>query len=302
MEEENDEFNIQEIAGKEEEVLLDNEPHKNIWRVLSFISWVLLVTSQLNSVQLNMPLSIIDIVPLKQLYDEDNEYINYNYFPQKVFLILSLIGFVNYLIYTFYLVNENVCSGLFDNFAKFHFLPFLIVSSLYIMTEAYGFFFFGLHLEDSYLIYLIFNAGFSLIGLVLLIIVYVKTKLSNSWHINFFIKKGVYSSLIMLLWGNILLDVYIFTIKSEIVITIIIPTVRTIGAIIFSLIFKDIIVLFINLLYNLNTIANHYKYSYVNDKTGWIGEKIGYISLIMIFLTLLCMLFLIIKFKERLFQ
>jgi len=249
-----------------------------------------------------MPLSIIDIVPLKQLYDEDNEYINYNYFPQKVFLIISLIGFVNYLIYTFYLVNENVCSGLFDNFAKFHFLPFFIVASLYIMTETYGFFFFGLHLEDSYLIFLIFNAGFSLIGLVLLIIVYVKTKLTNSWHINFFIKKGVYSSLIMLLWGNILLDVYIFTIKSEIVITIILPTVRTIGAIIFSLIFKDIMVLFINLLYNLNTIANHYKYSYVNDKTGWIGEKIGYISLIMIFLTLLCMLFLIIKFKERLFQ
>lgn len=301
MEEQNDEFNIQEIAEKED-FFLDNEPYKNIWRVLSFISWVLLVSSQLNSVQLNIPLSIIDIVPLKQLYDEDNEYINYNYFPQKVFLIISLIGFVNYLIYTFYFTNENVCSGLFGNFAKFHFLPFLIVSSLYIMTETYGFFFFGLDLEKSYLIYLIFNAGFSLIGLVLLIIVYAKTKLNCSWHIIFFIKKGVYSSLIMLLWGNILLDVYIFITKTEIVITIILPAVRALGAIIFSLIFKDIMVLFINLLYNLNTIANHYKYSYFNDKTGWIGEKIGFMSLIIIILTLLCMLFLIIKFKERLYQ
>ena len=209
MQELNDVYNIQDTYGTEGniEVDLNTLSQKHIWKILSIISWLLLISSQLNSLEFNLPLSIIDKYAEVYYSEKSNPHLIMasNFFPQRTFLIISLIGFLIYLIFTIYQEDKNFNSGLFNNFAKFHFLPLFLVSSLYMVSEAFNNQVLAKDQKENFLISFVINCVFSVFGLVLLIIIYVKTKLNCQWYIIFFIKKGVYSSLIMLLWGNILL-------------------------------------------------------------------------------------------------
>ena len=83
-----------------------------------------------------------------------------NFFPQRTFLTISLIGFLIYLIFTVYQKDENFHSGLFNNLAKFHFLPLFLVSSLFIIGEAFNTQNFTKELEGNYLITFIMNCFF----------------------------------------------------------------------------------------------------------------------------------------------
>ena len=63
MEELNDVYNIQDSLGLEKDDLnIRINPYKNIWIILSFISWVLLITVQLNTIQYQIPFSMIDSI------------------------------------------------------------------------------------------------------------------------------------------------------------------------------------------------------------------------------------------------
>lgn len=308
MQELNDVYNIQDTYGTEEVIDINTLKQKNIWKILSLISWILLISSQLNSIEFNLPISMVDNYIL-QYYEKKKYQLIFmasNFFPQRTFLTINLIGFVIYLIFTVYKKDENFNSGLFKNFARFHFLPLFLVSSIYIIGEAFTYQIFDKELEGNYLITFIINCFFSLVGLVLLIIIYIKTKLDCQWYITFFIKKGVYSSLIMLLWGNLLSNVILIFPKSETYINIIFPILRGLFAIIFSFIFKDIMVLFISLLYSLKTIIHIYNYSYNlvdSDKQeiDWFKAEIAYISFITIGLTLASMIAIIVIFKHKIY-
>ena len=223
-----------------------------------------------------------------------------NLFPQIVFLTLTLIGFINYLIGTVYLRDEKVYIGLFDNFAKFHFLPFLAIAGIYMTNEIF------LDLNYNYEC-LYINTVLSLAGLVLLIIVYAKTKFASKWYLVLFIKKGTFSGLIILLWGNITLNIniflFIYKTRSNVYGLIVLPIITGIGAIVFSFIFKDVMVLMINLIYNIKIIQNHYNFYYAYEVPGWIGLRAyGYIPLITLFLTLISLLIIVIKFKGRIYE
>ena len=122
------------------------------------------------------------------------------------------------MISTVYLRDEKVYIGLFDNFAKFHFIPFLAIAGIYMINEIFA----GLNYDYECLG---INTGLSLAGLVLLIIVYAKIKLASKWFLVLFIKKGTFSGLIMLLWGNITLNIYIFLPKGEVYPSIIFPII-----------------------------------------------------------------------------
>jgi hypothetical protein len=229
-----------------------------------------------------------------------------NFFPQRTFLTINLIGFVIYLIFTIYKKDENFNSGLFKNFARFHFLPLFLVSSIYIIGEAFTSQIFGKKLEGNYLITFIINCFFSLVGLVLLIIIYIKTKLDCQWYITFFIKKGVYSSLIMLLWGNLLFNIMLIYPKSDSYIGVLFPVLRGLFPLVFSFIFKDIMVLFISLLYSVKTIGNIYNYFYSQASSqkqdiNWFKEELAYISFIIIGITLASMIAIIIIFKHEIY-
>lgn len=295
MSELNDLNNIQDTFGNEKITVNLNAP-KNIYIILSFISWIFLFSCQLNSTEYNIPLSFVESYCIQNGY-MDNIQAIYNSFPQYALLIIILIGFIIYLIYTVYQRDQAAFSGLFNNFAKFHFLPLFLVSSLYIMNESIK-----RSSTDSFekynFVIFIFNSISILAGLVLLIIVYIKTKLNCQWYVIFFIKKGVYSSLIMVLWSNIFLNIFVFLDNSIIYSFILIPIGRGIGAIIFSLVFKDIMILFINMLYDIRTLKNHYTYHYLSDSEF----NYEYIPLIMIIITLGLMIGLIAKCKHKLYE
>ena len=49
-------LNLTDSFSKEEQPIYINfRNHKNLWQILSFISWVLLISAQLNTIQLNIP-------------------------------------------------------------------------------------------------------------------------------------------------------------------------------------------------------------------------------------------------------
>ena len=293
-------LNLTDSFSKEEEPIYINfRNHKNLWQILSFISWVLLISAQLNTIQLNIPFNYIDLICIAKTTYHGDYFRFYNLFPQILFLTLTLIGFINYLISTVYLRDEKVYIGLFDNFAKFHFIPFLAIAGIYMTNEIFtGLTYYG---ECFYI-----NTALSLAGLVLLIIVYAKTKLASKWFLVLFIKKGTFSGLIMLLWGNITLNIYIFLViyraKDEVYPSIIFPIITGIGAIVFSFIFKDVMVLMINLIYNIKIIQNLYNIYYAYQDFYWINYPLGFISLIMLILTLISLLIIVIKFKQRIYE
>ena len=289
-------LNLTDSFSKEEgPIYINFRNHKNLWQILSFISWVLLISAQLNTIQLNIPFNYIDLICIAKTTYYGDYFRFYNLFPQILFLTLTLIGFINYLISTVYLRDEKVYIGLFDNFAKFHFIPFLAIAGIYMTNEIFT----GLNYDYECLI---INTALSLTGLVLLIIVYAKTKLASKWFLVLFIKKGTFSGLIMLLWGNITLNIYIFLPKSEVYSSIIFPIITGIGAIVFSFIFKDVMVLMINLIYNIKIIQNLYNIYYAYQNFYRRIYPLGLISLIMLILTLISLLIIVIKFKQRIYE
>ena len=60
MQELNDVYNIQDTYGTEEIIDINTLKQKNIWKILSLISWLLLISSQLNSLEFNLPISMVD--------------------------------------------------------------------------------------------------------------------------------------------------------------------------------------------------------------------------------------------------
>ena len=293
-------LNLTDSFSKEEgPIYINFRNHKNLWQILSFISWVLLISAQLNTIQLNIPFNYIDLICIAKTTYYGEYFRFYNLFPQILFLTLTLIGFINYLISTVYLRDEKVYIGLFDNFAKFHFIPFLAIAGIYMINEIFA----GLNYDYECLG---INTGLSLAGLVLLIIVYAKIKLASKWFLVLFIKKGTFSGLIILLWGNITLNIYIFLAiygaKGEVYPSIIFPIITGIGAIVFSFIFKDVMVLMINLIYNIKIIQNLYNIYYAYQHFSRNTYPLGLISLIMLILTLISLLIIVIKFKQRIYE
>ena len=106
----------------------------------------------------------------------------------------------------------------------------------------------------------------------------------------------------MLLWENILCNIFYLAYDTKIYTCILFPIIRGLGAIIFSLIFNDIMVLFISLLYNIKTLEMHYLYYYyLSPEKTWIEAQIGYISLTMLLITLILMIVLIAQFRHKLY-
>ena len=87
--------------------------------------------------------------------------------------------------------------------SKFHFIPLLLIAGLYILSIS-GSYISGAAKETfkSHRTLISFNLIFTIIGLICLIIVYLRTELNCDWYIILTIKKGVYSSFIIILLYN----------------------------------------------------------------------------------------------------
>ena len=232
-------------------------------------------------------------------------------------LILATAAFIIYIYSLFINKNDNVINGMLGNISKFHFVPLLCISSLFIIGETLkngnilvgiiaGIFF------DVKKVHCAFNMIFDIIGLASLIYIYINTKISEPLYANFIIKKGVYSCFIALLVYDFF---YVFNLSRIVnlsddlnddiegwvkgcgyAFSILIGVVN----ICLSLFLKDLIIGFINLLMYIGMIAYFFKISDDMIQIVYKSKGIGAIQIIMMILDLALISFLIIKYKSKL--
>lgn len=221
-------------------------------------------------------------------------------------VLLTLAFFV--LCNSFFLKKDiNVISGMLGNLTKFHFVPLLSVSALFIIGECYdkddddngragGF------EEEHFLCGIIFG----IIALVSLIFIHFKTDIKSPSSAVWIIKHGVYGCLIALLTHHV---GYAFTfyrflkldnnddikdwIKSCYIAFSIIIGLANIGV---SLVLKELIIPFINLLIYIGMTVQFFKLDKDARKEIY-SETPGVINIIMMILSLLMTGFLGMKMR-----
>ena len=113
-----------------------------------------------------------------------------------LFSILLLFALISFLFIIIYRNEEGLREGILGKYSKFHFIPILCATSLYIIGEAYGVN--NLINDAPYA----FSIIFSIIGLCSLIFIYIQTSMPKL-NARLAIKKGLYSSLIVLFAYNL---------------------------------------------------------------------------------------------------
>ena len=281
------------------------------WHIISILSQILLLFTTWNSYNTDV------------LFWEKFE-LYYPYFPLyinmpllKIFvLIITLLGFVVYFFFTTYKKNINLYNDMLSSWSKFHFIPLIFISALFIICSNKGSYY---NIKNV----LIVDIIFTIIALISLIIIYIKTTLNCDWYIVMAIKKGTYSTFIVLLQYNFLYTIIClidnnYKIESypkysdyrDKFITlykvtgILLPLIFGIGVFVFSLLFKDLMALFINLLiytgeiiifFNVSDSVKERRSKYLN------GEAEGVIEIIFMGLTLGLIGFIAIRCKNKLF-
>ena len=113
-----------------------------------------------------------------------------------IFSILLLYAIFSLVLIIKYRNDEGVREGISGKFSKFHFIPILCATSLYIIGICFNTE--NLNKDAPYILSLIFT----IIGLVSLIFIYIQTNISE-FYAKLGIKKGLYSCLIVLFMYNL---------------------------------------------------------------------------------------------------
>ena len=320
------------------EMQLDNQPQNNnssyqkedsdsklSWYVISLFSWFFLILTiwysykEANFIWYSFErnLNSGEYYPIEM---------NITWLLLFVFLI-SIIGFVVYLVFTTCKKNQGLYDGMLDNRSKYHFIPLLLISLLYIIAKNaknvrsnnYS-----TILENyEYLRTLIsFDLIFTIFGLISLVLVYIFTELNSEWYIVMAIKKGVYSTFIILLWYNFFHMIVSFkTINYKIKINkeattdedgdikflrgtgISFTIIIGIGSLVFSFIFKDLMAAFTNFLIYMGMVFAFFnKNEYiVSQRKNYNKYADGILDIIIMICSLVCMIYLIFWCTNKLF-
>jgi hypothetical protein len=273
------------------------------------------------------------LVSLSRTFCYDSQELGY--FPIEInlnlpfiytyFFLISVIGFAVYLIFTTYKKNQSLYEGMLGNISKFHFIPLLLIAALYIISVSGSLIpnINGYDYDDNYIkafrTIIIFDLIFTIIALICLIVVYITTQLNCEWYIVLAIKKGVYSSFIILLLYNFFHIIISFKIINDALddnsewddmrkflkgTGIAFSILFGILSLAFSFLFKDIMAAFTTfLLYSgmVMTFFNRNDSQKRIRKQEFNGFADGIIDIIFMILSLVCIAFLILRCRERLF-
>ena len=293
------------------------------WHIISILSWILLLFTAWNSYNQN-----------SAFWDSfHSKYYSYIYLSSflmnmpllKIFvLIISLCGFVVYIIFTTYKKNLNLYNDMLSSWSKFHFIPLLFISALFILGSNIRNYDDDIDGYKYIKMLLIFDIIFTIIALISLIIIYIKTTLNCDWYIVMAIKKGTYSTFIVLLWYNFFYTIiclrtvdcitdnlkdtdsdYTNNLISLYKVTgILFPILFALGVFIFSLLFKDLMALFVNFLIFIGMVISFFNaddFIKVLRKENLNGEADGIIDIIFMSLTLGLIAFIAIRCSHKLF-
>ena len=246
-----------------------------------------------------------------------------SYFPisinigmlQSFFLILLFFGFYNFAYCGLYKKNNAIVDPLFTNITKYHFIPLLFVSFINMNLHSLKDFYYSNPSKENFETIkgeIYDDLTFTLIALVLIGFIYIKTNLEHNWFSVLTIKKGLFSSLIVILWYNVFytseLIGYInnesdfglvdFLKGSGIAFSLLIG----IGALLFSFIFCDLIAAVTNLLIYIGMVHSffgiHGKDSTLRLLTGGVAD--GVIEIVIMVLNLGLIFLLIFKYNNNL--
>ena len=296
------------------------------WYLLSLMSWILFALSMWVSYYNGNCIWY----PYQSLFNSYSR--NYGYLPIEIsnqlpylytyFFLISIIGFAIYVIFTIYKKNKGLYEGMLGNLSKFHFIPLLLISALYIISTSCNYIGYSSrddHYYKSYRTNITFDLIFTIFALGSLIVIYFKTELNCDWYIVLSIKKGVYSSFIILLLYNFfhiiisfkginylldentkLEDVRKFLRGTGIAFTILFGII----SLVFSFLFKDLMAAFTTFLIYLGmvmTFFNRTDSQKKRRKEEFNGYADGVFHIIFMLLSLACIAILILKFRQILF-
>ena len=239
----------------------------------------------------------------------------YNWLYIYIFL-LSILAFGVYVVFTTCKKNQALYDGMLGNLSKFHFIPLLLISSIFVIT-------YNSLINDGDMKYyrklLVFDLIFTILGLISLIFSYIVTQLNSEWYIVLAIKKGLYSAFIILLWYNffnviVCLQVIKYFLSNDYyydplrkflkVVGILFNILFFLGDLVFSVLFKDIIAAFTTFLMYLGMVEAFFR----NDeelkeerKERFNGVADGVLDIIFMLASLGCIFFLLLKCREKLF-
>ena len=233
-------------------------------------------------------------------------------------LLLSTAGFLVYMYSLFINKNDNVKNGMLGQITKFHFIPLLCISSLFIIGESLE------QIDDIQIpllfwiyfdikkVHCAFNLIFDIIGLFSLIYIYLNTTISEPIYATYTINKGAYSCFIALLVYNFF---YVFTLSGFITILndddaetddlthwlkgcgYAFSILIGVAIISLSLFLKDFLLAFINLLMHIGMVIHFFKLEDSVCDNVYDSKGIGGILIIMMIVSLASLGFLVIKLK-----
>lgn len=292
----------------------DNVINSICW-ICSVLSWLLLIITGWISLRWLEEYDLIwTIIKVENPKIGGKHIIGYFPFQMQVSLIylvfiltmvIALAGFIIYMFKSICKKDNNVFNGMIGNWSRFHFFPLLCASTLFIIGECYDdYFLSNRHNEDMAIAGFIFT----IFGLGSLIFIYIMTDLNTDWYIVLLLKKGTYSCLITLMWYYFCYNIYYIrsfdTYKDNddwrkgcgISFSIIFG----IGSLIFAYIFKDLVVAGMTALIYIGLAAFYFNLDNDNIRKKKSANKNadGSIDIVMIFLSVVLIVFLVIKNKE----
>ena len=188
-----------------------------------------------------------------------------NYIVFNFAFAIIFISCIIFLITLLFKNDEGVINGMFGKFSKFHFFPLLCCFGLDVFGEL------GINEGDLEAFHAPDKAGLaiSLVGLISMIFVYIFTDLkSNKWWVNFFLKNGAFSCLIVLFFYDFCYDVYYCRTATRNVdfdfewlkgCGIFFSILFGLCCLIFSFAFKDIMISFMNILIYIGMTIHYFQ-------------------------------------------
>ena len=282
----------------------ENEDNR-VFFTISVLSWLLfLVTAWLS---IGLPYSFnFKFFWLTFSFDYEIS----SYFPLVMHFVFHYIIFIftfsiatlAFLIYMTYRDDNNVTDGMLGKYSKFHFIPLLCISALFIIGES---------VDESKgrlnTAMYIFDFIFTTIGLASLIFIRVQTKIESPWYAIFAIKEGTYSCLIALLIYNVGFNFtyyglyemsdkkYIENWKTGCGIAF--PIIIGVANVVLSIIFQDCMIAIMNILIYVGMIINFYNTDIdIRQESNASGE--GIIDIVILSLSACSILFFILRHKS----
>ena len=187
------------------------------------------------------------------------------YFIFNFAFSIIFIGCITFIIKTIFKKDQHILYGMMGPYTKFEFLPLLCAFILSILGEIKNSNNFK---ENTYS-----GLFITIMGLASMIFIYIMTNYnSNDWRVNFLLKKGTFSCLIILFWYNSSYVIYQIkyseqkehNINWQKGCSIVFSIIFGFCSLCFSFVFKNIMICFMNILIYIGMIM--YYFDFPNDQ------------------------------------